>query len=336
MSAYFPDQMQGKPVFPKPIGNYDETGYQGMDKTIVDTAFSTFGYFFAQASTVSNVAIFAASSNSPTSSINSAIPYDRQFPDITETHKCRLVSLTVKLELIKGALATATGNVVVALVPPAESWGGVTGPLWGQETLSLMHGSSVITAAELAQQPVTITFARVGSLCDSFKSSTPMSLAFSKAQISRISGGAGFTHNIGRIRQDTLPGVVGDNFTPTLDVLVPMVVANFSSDVVMRMTIIRYWDLELMPQDTSVMTGVNTTGRIKDDTAQKLVQITHALPVLPSPTAALPAEAIVDSILKVVEKGGKWIADNKDNIRTAANVFGTTVSIGAKLAPLLL
>lgn len=340
MSAYFPENYNGVPKFPKPVGNYDETGYQGMDKTIHNIGHSASAiYVVGQASTITNVALFQGFGTTEPLSMSAPYPYDRQFPQISQAHKCRLLGLTVKFEMTTGNLANTTGNVVIALVPAPETWGAVTGPIWSGENLALMHGSVTVTAAELAASPVVVAFARVGSLSDSFKSTIPMDLAYTREMSDKISAGRGFTHNPSRIetpRTRDQPTVVGGNFYPTVDVLVPTWVSNFSAGTNIRVTVVRYWDLELVPQDTSVMTGINSTGTLPDSVAKKTAEIVHALPIIPAPTATMPAEAIVEKIATVVERGGRWIDENQDNIKTAAKVFGTTVSIGTKLAGMLL
>lgn len=338
MSAYFPEEANSL-VFPKPVGNYDSTGYQGMDKTIHNMGFVAGASDFVggRVSSITNIPVFQGFASTDTFSYSTPFGYDRQFPDISQTHQCRLVGCTATFEMIKGNLANTTGNLVIALIPEADSWGEVTGPVFNSEDLAIMHGAVTITAAELAAQPVTVTFARVGALCDSFKSSAPMLLALSKDQKSRIKNGKGFTHNAYRVDvTPAAPGALGDQYHATKDVLMPAWHANFSTGTDLRITVERHWDLTLVPQDTSVMSGVNATRPMSDKNAERLAKITHSLPIVPAPTPAMPAQAIIDRIANTVEAGAEWVNRNQDNIETAGRVFGTTVKIGAKLAGALL
>jgi hypothetical protein len=310
-----------------------------MDKTIHNPVYTTANpYIGGRISSISNVPVFQGNGVSPSIALNSPYPYDRQFPEISETHKCRLVGCSVTFEMVTGNLANTTGNLVIALVPEADSWGEITGPLFNQEDLAIMHGSMTITATELAAQPVTVTFARVGSLADSFKPSAPMSFVFSKQQRSKIENGKGFTHQPHRVHSTTptAPSAMGDSYHPTQDVLMPVWFGTFSDGTELRLTIERHWDLQLVPQDTSVMSGVNATRSLSTKTAEKVSKITHALPVVPAPTPAMPAQTIVDRIVKSAETGAEWLNQNQDNIEAAGKVFGTTVKIGTKLAAALL
>lgn len=340
MSAYFPGSATGDLVFPKPVGNYDATGYQAMDKTIHNINHTAAAVFVAgQVATQSNFVLMQGFGTGDANSFNNFYTYDRQFPDIAETHNCRLLSLSVTFEMVTGSLANTTGNLTVALVPVPETWGEITGPIWRSEDLALMHGSSVLTAAEIAAQPITMTWARIGSLADSFKRSVSMSFALNANQRNRIEQACGFTHNPSRLEKvhgKTLPGLPGDNYLPTKDVLIPTWVSTFSAGTSIRVTIERYWDVTLVPQDTAVMTSLTDTGRLSDRVSEKLAKVTHQLPLVPAPTPSMPAEMIINNIATALEKGGKFIEDNEDNIRTAAAVFGTTVKIGSKLAGMLL
>lgn len=342
MSAYFPSSQVGDPAFPKPNGNYDQTGYQAQDKTLLDMNFDAESvYWTGEVATQTNVACFFNVSTAPNMNHSYDFAYDRQFPDIQLTHKCRLVGMTITFEMVVGSLANTEGALTICVSPPAADKGELTGLVYRPEDMAIMHGSSVLTAADLASNPVTVVWSRVGPGCDMFKPSVSMSTSFNAETIRKISQGKGFTHNPSRVRSLTKPGIyppgaVYDNYNPTIDCLVPMWHAKFTSGTIIRATVERYWDIMIVPQDTSVMNSITETKKLPEKTAEQITRIMHALPAVPAPTAQMPAAMIVNNIAKAVESGGSWIEENQDSLRTAAQVFGTTVKLGAKVASLLL
>jgi len=141
-----------------------------------------------------------------------------------------------------------------------------------------------------------------------------------------------------------LPGAVGDNYTPTLDIKLPAVfIVNEgeATEIVKPLiTITRTWEIIFEIGDSGVLpTAFGTNNNHVSEMAANIG--TRALvhnPVIPGIDPGVAVRKLTNFAMSKADEAAHWAMspEGKQTLKTAVQLFGTGIEVGSAVLPLLL